>query len=639
MTDPAGNEWTYQYDWAGQQIEAVDPDSGTTTTTYTILGQVHTRTNGNGDTLRYTYDKLGRTTELIDDATGVARATWTFDTAEDTNGTRLLGPLGTATRHTGDGDYLTITDTYDDAYRPLSVTTELPDDPALLDFADNEYTTQYAYTADGQISQTKLPAVTTDAGTTVLGAETITTRYDSAGVASWMGGGFGWGTYVAKSETNLDGKPRLLDLGNTYGATITYDWDASTNRLSSIALDRERVNGSELNLQYAYDPAGNITSIVDAPTNTTAAAGFTEAQCFNYDGLRRLTDAWATPSTACGPANQVTQANIGGPAAYWHEYAYDQIGNRTSLTEHTPAGAKVTENTHGDPDEGQGPHQIVETITTRPGGPTLATGYTWDAAGNQTSRAEDGELNELTWDIEGELTSITGGDADVDNVYDADGNRLIRTDDNGVTVYLPGGQELHAAEYGTVSATRWYTFAGTTVAVRTGKGLAGVQSVVTNHQGTPIARIANTDFAAGVTRAYTDPYGNARGSDVATVDGRGFLAAPVDPGGLVRLGARYYDPRSGTFISVDPLLDSTLPAQFNAYVYSGNNPVTWSDPSGLVWRMDGEHPRGAYDLNAASRGGISMPVTSTTKSLDDVSGSGSNSPNGSSPVGSVRVSV
>ena len=49
------------------------------------------------------------------------------------------------------------------------------------------------------------------------------------------------------------------------------------------------------------------------------------------------------------------------------------------------------------------------------------------------------------------------------------------------------------------------------------------------------------------------------------------------------LGARYYDEATGTFVSVDPQLDPQQPAQFHAYVYSGNNPMTWSDPSGLWW--------------------------------------------------------
>lgn len=169
-------------------------------------------------------------------------------------------------------------------------------------------------------------------------------------------------------------------------------------------------------------------------------------------------------------------------------------------------------------------------------------------------------------------------------MFDASGNRLLRREGGTVTAYLPGGQEVTATAT-TTSATRWYSFAGTTVAVRTGKGLAGVTSIVSDAHGTPVARIHNTDRTAPVDRIRTDPFGAARTDATGTVAGHGFLGAPADGAGLTLLGARFYDPVTGTFISVDPLLDPGLPAQFNAYVYAGNNPLTWSDPSGQSWGM------------------------------------------------------
>lgn len=61
-----------------------------------------------------------------------------------------------------------------------------------------------------------------------------------------------------------------------------------------------------------------------------------------------------------------------------------------------------------------------------------------------------------------------------------------------------------------------------------------------------------------------------------------FLGAVRDAStGLTLLGARYYDEVLGQFVSVDPLLDTGVPAQFNAYSYAFNNPVTLSDPSGM----------------------------------------------------------
>ena len=185
-------------------------------------------------------------------------------------------------------------------------------------------------------------------------------------------------------------------------------------------------------------------------------------------------------------------------------------------------------------------------------------------------------------DAEGELTSTTTGDDTASSVYDADGNRLVRTEAAGVTVFLPGGQEIRATSTA-VQVTRSYTFGGTVVASRTGTGLAGVTSVVNDHHGTALASIPNLNWTAGVTRLRSDPFGRDRGEEAYTVAGRGYLGAPHDSTGFVQLGARYYDPTGGVFLSVDPLLDPNNPTTFNPYAYSGNNPTTFSDPTGLMY--------------------------------------------------------
>ncbi len=51
--------------------------------------------------------------------------------------------------------------------------------------------------------------------------------------------------------------------------------------------------------------------------------------------------------------------------------------------------------------------------------------------------------------------------------------------------------------------------------------------------------------------------------------------------GLSSIGARFYDNSLGTFISVDPLLDTADTHQANAYVYSKNSPMSNSDPDGM----------------------------------------------------------
>ncbi|KAA5535575.1 RHS repeat-associated core domain-containing protein [Paenimyroides baculatum] len=42
-------------------------------------------------------------------------------------------------------------------------------------------------------------------------------------------------------------------------------------------------------------------------------------------------------------------------------------------------------------------------------------------------------------------------------------------------------------------------------------------------------------------------------------------------------GARYYDPRISIFVSVDPLAEQTM----EPYLYAGNNPIRYTDPTGM----------------------------------------------------------
>src|SRR4051812_4670508 len=47
------------------------------------------------------------------------------------------------------------------------------------------------------------------------------------------------------------------------------------------------------------------------------------------------------------------------------------------------------------------------------------------------------------------------------------------------------------------------------------------------------------------------------------------------------MGARYYDPMIGRFISPDPkLFDEQNPQLFNRYAYANNNPYRYVDPDG-----------------------------------------------------------
>ncbi len=91
-----------------------------------------------------------------------------------------------------------------------------------------------------------------------------------------------------------------------------------------------------------------------------------------------------------------------------------------------------------------------------------------------------------------------------------------------------------------------------------------------------------TELAASVRNAYT-PYGAVRGTDRLPTD-RGWLNQVSDEAttGLVYLNARYYDPVASRFISPDPLMNPTDPKTLDAYRYADNNPVVFTDATGLM---------------------------------------------------------
>jgi RHS repeat-associated protein len=564
MTDAAGNTWAYGFDLRGRQVTASDPDKGTTTTTYDDAGQVTAVTDARGETLANVYDSLGRRIQLRDDTTtGTLRASWVYDTL-------VKGEATSSTRYDGASAYTVAVTGYNDAYQPLGQTVTIPSAEGAL---AGTYTTRYAYMPNGQPKSVQLPA---GGGLT---AETVTTYYDRLSVPEWMSGGFPAGVYVAGTRYSSFGELTWADLGGAYAGLMTQEYEFGTHRLARTLLEIEGLAGYALDTTYAYDDAGNPLSITDAPTT-----GAGDTQCFAYDGMRRLTQAWTPANGECTATP--TAAGLGGAAPYWFTDSFDLVGNRASRVTHDAAGDTTATYTYpaaGTP----GAHTLTGVTTVGPDG-TATNTYTYDATGNTTTRSVDDDPDQtLTWDAESKLTLAEAGGATDTYLYTADGDRLIRRQDGATTLYLPGGEELTRTAAGQVKATRYYTFNGTTIAVRTGTGVAGATTLISDPHGT--AQLAFHSSTRAITHKYTDPYGDERGTTPTTWAGdHGYLDKPEDTTGLTQVGARYYDSTIGRFITVDPIMDLADPQQWNGYAYSNNNPITWSDPTGLKPMIDGQ---------------------------------------------------
>jgi RHS repeat-associated protein len=96
-----------------------------------------------------------------------------------------------------------------------------------------------------------------------------------------------------------------------------------------------------------------------------------------------------------------------------------------------------------------------------------------------------------------------------------------------------------------------------------------------NHQGSIVATVPTGTGA--VSRHLYDPYGAPRTPGPSVTD-RGFLSQPYETSaGMSYLHHRFYEPATGVFTTVDPLVASTG----TPYLYANGNPTTLSDPNGL----------------------------------------------------------
>ncbi len=564
VTDAAGNTWTYRFDLLGRQYQVVDPDKGTSTTTFTKTGLIETVTKplGTGTTtVAYTYDALGRRTSVRDDSiAGTIRAKWVYDTLP--NG---IGRLTSSTRYVSGNAYTSQVDAYDATGRPTSTSVVLPPSESNLCAAAVSspctYTTLQSYKVNGAPYQTTLPAAADLAG------EKLTLGYNDIGEQT---------TVISPSQiyayaVTYDrlGQMTQRQLGaNGSRVAVTSTYDEPTRRLTSSNVVPE-LKAEAANYAYRYDNAGNVTGISDAPAGQSA-----DHQCFGYDYLRHLSQAWTPTSGDCAAAPNVNA--LGGPVPYWQSWTVNAIGNRTEQVRRTTSGNTTI--SYAYPAAGAARPHAVGTITAS-GAATWTRNNTYDNGGNTKTRTSaTGSSQTLTYDREDHLTSLVEGGTTNQYIYDADGNRLIRVDGTGRTLYVGGTEVRYNSSTAAKTATRYYSHSGDTIAVRTAAGLTWL---VGDHHGSAQLSIDAVTLAAA--RKRTNPYGEVRGTTTPgwpTALTRGFVGGVDDPTGLTHIGAREYDPSLGVFLSTDPLISQTDPGTLNAYGYAAANPTTNSDPTG-----------------------------------------------------------
>ena len=349
------------------------------------------------------------------------------------------------------------------------------------------------------------------------------------------------------------------------------------------------------------DPWGNIVYAPNALGEPTQVSGYASGVSYHPNGMV------AGYTLANGITRRVSQNQRGLPEE-WHDtgviydvYRYDANGNTTAILDWQWTEPR----TMG--------YDALDRLTTATG--VWGTGqYGYDGLDNLRSSQVDGRSLAHHMDAQNRLSSLSGSQS-VSFGYDANGNitqrggqsyhfdignRLRNAVGKGIydydghgrrgwVVWANGSTQLNAytgigaagrlmfSNHSTKGGTRYVYLGDKLIAEHNNQ--TGVSYSHTDALGSPVARTNGAGQIIG-TRTRYEPYGATAAGDVP--QGVGFTGHVNDADtGLVYMQQRYYDPMSGRFLSVDPLVtDAKTGGHFNRYVYADSNPYKYTDPDG-----------------------------------------------------------
>lgn len=264
-------------------------------------------------------------------------------------------------------------------------------------------------------------------------------------------------------------------------------------------------------------------------------------------------------------------------------YSYDAKGNRKTLS--SRAGSLTTTSDYS---------YYPNTDRLKSDG---KYGYAYDANGNLTEKGnvfvqgaklvfslDQGEYWRYEYDLQNRLVRVfkgTNGTASAVEVasyrYAADGLRLAKTKD-GITnyfVYGIDGNLLSTLKPETSSDTIW-VFGKKFAEVSTIEATTTTTFLATDHLGTVVAATDETGkviWKGNLTAFGQDAGQSGLAERIASFTGKDFDA----DAGLYYFNARWYDLELGRFTTEDPIRDLS-----NWYVYCGNDPINYTDQTGLI---------------------------------------------------------
>jgi RHS repeat-associated protein len=338
------------------------------------------------------------------------------------------------------------------------------------------------------------------------------------------------------------------------GTTETREYDL-LNRL--LYLQNSNSSGVINSFRYSLDKVGNRLSVVEQDGSSTPLTT-SRTLNYDYDALYRL-----------------LKEEIISDTTRTISYSYDAVSNRLTRNDSLEGNTVY---------EYDGNDRLLKEVTNG-----VTTTYTYDNNGNTLTKTVGTAKTTYEWDIENRLVGAdTDGDGvnDVTNEYDGDGVRIRQTVAGEETRFLVDKNRDYAQvleEYTPskiIKASYIYGHDLISQLRDTERSFYHVDGLGSTRALTDINGLLTDAYAYEAFGEIIKQLGNTQNSYL-------FAGEQRDPNlGLDYLRARYLNVNTGRFYGRDPFKGLYRnPITLNKYIYAGNNPTNFTDPSGKFFGL------------------------------------------------------
>ncbi|MBI5450791.1 MAG: hypothetical protein HY940_05485 [Gammaproteobacteria bacterium] len=592
----------YSYDWRGR-LTRISDDNGARSSgfSYGPDGNLHLVTDPLDRITRYEYDVAGRISrQILPDGRELQ-----FNYDGNGNMIALVTPSGAVHRFRYDA--VDQADSYTPPLLPgsdpatyynmnldgqLELVTR-PDGRQLDDVYDNAGRLSQQIAGTGVIDyayHSKTGQLVTITATEGLDTATLSYSYDGRLPVSESMTGPVTGSVTQRYDSNLWISALTVAAGGQ-GTTInySYDKDGLLTQAGALAITRNLTNGLISGTALgavASTPSYNSFGELSADSASVAGSTVLDTR-YRRDALGRITeqsDTIAGITMTSGyeydAAGRLSSVNSPGQIT---TYQYDANGNRTHVN-----GLPVAS------------YDAQDRMTSYGG-----TAYTYTANGERQTKNDGGAVTHYQYDVLGNLRSVVlPGDLTIDYIIDGRNRRIGKRINGTLTQGLLYQDQLRpVAEldgsgrivslfiYGTRSNIPDYM-------VRNGL----TYRILSDHLGSPRLIINSSDGSIAQRIDY-DPWGTITNDSNPGFQPFGFAGGIYDyHTGLIRFGARDYDPQTGRWTAKDPI--GFGGGDVNLYGYVLNDPVNYIDSIGL-WSI-------GFEAYTGLGGGVTFGIDDNT---------------------------